>query len=111
MDRRSRRLVFRGVILAVLIGAVGSCWMVMHMAYKYGGINLDYWRFRGGPETIFNNAARNIDLAGVDWSGMTFLAVGALVMVLLTWARLQEFCVRAGRRGCKNIGLKNCVTK
>jgi len=87
MDRRSRRLVFRGVILAVLIGAVGSCWMVMHMAYKYGGINLDGWRFRGGPETIFNNAVRNIDPMGADWPGLTFLAVGALVMVLLTWAR------------------------
>ena len=87
MDRRSRRLVFRGVMLAIFIGAVGSCWMVMHMAYKYGGINLDGWRFRGGPETIYNNAVRNLEPLGVDWSGMSFLAGGALVMLLLTWAR------------------------
>ena len=60
MDRRSRRLVFRGVVLAIFIGALGSCWMVMHVAYKYGGINLHGWRFLGGPETIFNNAVRNL---------------------------------------------------
>lgn len=87
MDRRSRRLVFRGVVLAIFIGAVGSCWMVLHMAYKYGGINLDYWRFRGGPETIFNNAVRNLDPVGVDWPGIAFLVGGAVVMLLLTWAR------------------------
>ena len=28
MDRKSRRYVFWGVVLALLIGAVGSCWMV-----------------------------------------------------------------------------------
>ena len=87
MDRRSRRLVFRGVVLAIFIGAVGSCWMVLHMAYKYGGINLDAWRFKGGPETIFNNAARNLEPLGVDWPGITFMIGGAVVMLLLTWAR------------------------
>ncbi len=87
MDRRSRRLVFHGVVLAIFIGAVGSCWMVMHMAYTYGGINLDGWRFRGGPETIYNNAVRNLQPLGVDWTGMSFLAGGAVVMLLLTWAR------------------------
>ena len=87
MDRRSRRLVFRGVVLAIFIGALGSCWMVMHMAYKYGGINLDGWRFRGGPETIFTNAVRTLEPLGVDWMGMSFLAVGGVIMLLLTWAR------------------------
>ncbi len=87
MDRRSRRLVFHGVVLAIFIGAVGSCWMVMHMAYKYGGINLDGWRFRGGPETIYNNAVRNLEPLGVDWMGVSFLAGGAVIMLLLTWAR------------------------
>ena len=87
MDRRSRRLVFRGVVLAIFIGAVGSCWMVLHMAYKYGGINLDAWRFKGGPETIFNNAVRNLEPLGVDWPGITFMVGGAVVMLLLTWAR------------------------
>jgi len=87
MDRRSRRLVFRGVVLAIFIGALGSCWMVMHMAYRYGGINLDGWRFRGGPETIFTNAVRTLEPLGVDWMGMSFLAIGGVVMLLLTWAR------------------------
>ena len=87
MDRRSRRVVFWAIILAAFIGAVGSCWMVFHLAYKYGGINLDAWRFKGGPETIYTIAQRTLEPTGADWLGLQFFAGGAAVMVLLTWAR------------------------
>ena len=62
-------------------------WMVFHLAYKYGGINLDAWRFRGGPATIYDMARRTLEPAGADWLGLSFFAGGAAVMVLLTWAR------------------------
>ena len=42
MDARSRRLVFLALILALLIGTLGSFWMIFHVAYRYGGVNLDY---------------------------------------------------------------------
>ncbi|MEE2872884.1 MAG: DUF6785 family protein [Candidatus Latescibacterota bacterium] len=87
MDRESRRVVFWAIVLAIFIGAVGSCWMVFHLAYKYGGINLDAWRFRGGPATIYDMARRTLEPAGADWLGLSFFAGGAAVMVLLTWAR------------------------
>jgi hypothetical protein len=87
MDRQSRRVVFWAVVLAAFIGAVGSCWMVFHLAYKYGGINLDGWRFRGGPSTIYDVARRTLEPSGVDWMGMSFFAGGAVLMALLTWAR------------------------
>ena len=87
MDRRSRRVVFWAVIVAIFIGVTGSCWMVFHLAYKYGGINLDGWRFHGGPSTIYNAAQRALEPAGADWLGLTFFAGGAVVMGLLTWAR------------------------
>ena len=35
MDRRSRRMVLWGVYLAILIGAAGSCWMVLHITYRH----------------------------------------------------------------------------
>ena len=87
MDRRSRRVVFWAVVAAIFIGVTGSCWMVFHLAYKYGGINLDGWRFRSGPSTIYNAAQRALEPAGADWLGLAFFAGGAVVMVLLTWAR------------------------
>ncbi len=87
MDRRSRRVVFWALVAAIFIGVAGSCWMVFHLAYKYGGINLDSWRFRGGPSTIYNAAQRALEPAGADWLGLTFFAGGAVVMGLLTWAR------------------------
>ena len=87
MDRRSRRLVFWAIVLAAFIGAVGSCWMVFHLAYKYGGINLDAWRFRGGPATIYDMARRTLEPVGADWLGLSFFAGGAAVMVMLTWVR------------------------
>ena len=87
MDRRSRRVVFWAVVAAIFIGVAGSCWMVFHLAYKYGGINLDGWRFRGGPSTIYDAARRALEPTGPDWFGLAFFAGGAVVMVLLTWAR------------------------
>ena len=89
MDRQSRRVVFWAIVLAVFIGAVGSCWMVFHLAYKYGGINLEHWRFQGGPATIYNMARRTLEPMGADWLGLGFFAGGAVVMGALTWARQQ----------------------
>ena len=87
LDRRSRRLVLWGVYLAILIGAVGSCWMVLQMAYRHGGINLVGWLFKGGPSTVYNYAVRGLEPAGVAWDGLGFFAGGGAVMLLLMWAR------------------------
>ena len=87
MDRKSRRYVFWGVVLALLIGAVGSCWMVFHLVHIHGGINLDGWRFKSGPLTIFDRAVRNLEPSGVYWQGLGFFAGGGVVMLLLTWVR------------------------
>ena len=85
LDRRSRRLVLWGVYLAILIGAVGSCWMVLQMAYRHGGINLVGWLFKGGPSTVYNYAVRGLEPAGVAWDGLGFFAGGGAVMLLLMW--------------------------
>ena len=87
MDLKSRRLVFWGIVLAIVIGAVGSCWMVFHLVYLHGGINLDNWRFKGGPSTIFDMAVRTIDPTEIYWTGWGFFAGGGAMMMLLTWAR------------------------
>jgi len=87
MDRKSRRLVLAGAYLAVVIGAVGSCWMVLHMAYRHGGINLVGWFFKGAPAVVYDTAVRNLEPTGVAWNELGFFAGGGVAMLILTWAR------------------------
>ncbi len=87
MEPGLRRVVFWAILLALLIGSLGSFWMIFHMAYQNGGINLNNWFFKGAPETAYNNALRNIDPAGVYWTGWAFFTSGGMSMALMMWAR------------------------
>ena len=90
MEPKLRKVVFWAILLALLIGSLGSIWMIFHMAYQHGGVNLNNWFFKGAPETAYNNALRNIEPSGVYWPGWSFFAGGGLTMVLMMWAR-QKF--------------------
>ena len=87
MEPRNRRLVFWAIIIALFIGTLGSFWMIFHMAYRHGGINLNSWFFKGAPEMAYNSALRNLDPKGVYWPGMGFFAGGGVAMLLMMWAR------------------------
>ena len=87
LDRSSRRVLFWAILLALLIGALGSFWMIFHMAYRHGGINLNGWFFKRMNEVAYNNALRHFEPAGVYWPGMAFFAGGGGIMGLLMWAR------------------------
>ena len=87
MDRRSRRLIFWGIVSALFIGGIGSLWMVFHLTYKYGGVNMGSWFFNQGPETAYANAIRNLDPSGIYWEGLGFFAGGGVVMTLMMLAR------------------------
>ena len=85
-----RRMVFGAIVLALFIGALGSIWMVFHMAYYHGGINLNAWFFKNAPQIVYQNALRNLDPTGVYWEGLSFFAGGGVVMTAMMWAR-QRF--------------------
>ena len=87
MDAHSRRLVFLALILALLIGTLGSFWMIFHVAYHYGGVNLDIHFFNLGPAKTYDNAVRNLAPAGIYWPGIGFFFGGSGIMALLYWAR------------------------
>ena len=89
MDRRSRRWVLGAVTLALTLGIAGSFWMIMHLAFKYGGINLHNSYFGRFPRGVFSLAAASLDPGGVYWTGLGFFAGGAVVMVLMIWVRLR----------------------
>lgn len=87
MDLRSRRMVFAAMLAALIIGAGGAAWMIFHMAYRHGGVNLNAWFFNGAPRAAYDNALSHLAPQGVDWQGLGFLGGGAMVMGLLLWAR------------------------
>ena len=87
MPSHNRRMVFWAIILAVLIGALGSIWMIFHIAYEYGGINLSGWFFRGNADQAYSSTLRNLEEAGIYWPGMGFFCGGAGLMLLMIWAQ------------------------
>ncbi|NKB71936.1 MAG: hypothetical protein GKR89_33080 [Candidatus Latescibacteria bacterium] len=87
LDLGSRRRVLWGFFLALFIGSVGSCWIVLHMAYKHGGINLVGWFFKGGPQVVYGNVLRNLEPSGVAWDGLGFFFGGGAAMLAMMWAR------------------------
>lgn len=90
MPSRLRRMVFGAIVLALFIGALGSIWMIFHMAYDHGGINLNSWFFKGAPQAAYQNALRNLEPTGIYWEGLSFFAGGGGIMMLMMWAR-QRF--------------------
>ena len=87
MEPDLRRLVFWAIILALFIGTLGSFWMIFHMAYQHGGVNLNSWFFKGAPQAAYGTAFRNMESAGVYWPGLGFFSGGGIVMVAMIWAR------------------------
>ena len=90
MPPRNRRLIFWGIVLALFVGTLGSFWMIFHMAYRHGGINLHSWFFKSDPAIAYDLTVRNFEPAGVYWPGLAFFTGGGLVMALLMFLR-QRF--------------------
>ena len=86
----SKRRLFWAVVLAIVVSIVGSSYMTLHLAYKYGGINLNPLFFGWGAATYGpKDMAPRIasELGGANWEAWLFMGIGGLVMALLMWAR------------------------
>ena len=83
-----RRPLFWGMLLALLLGSLGSLWMVLELAYTYGAVNLSKTHFVT-LSSMFSSysAARINDPTGPDALGWLHTSVGAGVMALLMLAR------------------------
>ncbi|MEC7842634.1 MAG: DUF6785 family protein [Candidatus Latescibacterota bacterium] len=90
MDKRSRRHVFWAILIAIFLGITGSLYTVMELSYRDGGINSSGWFFHGMPNIIYKTAAKGMELEGVYWPGLSFLGMGGIGMLVLTWVR-QRF--------------------
>ena len=86
----SRRRLFWAVVIAILVSLVGSSYMTMVLAYKYGGINLNALFFgRGaatyGPKDMAPRIAA--ELTGPRLDSWLFMGIGGTIMGALMWVR------------------------
>ena len=83
-----RRLLFWGMLLAILLGLAGALWMLLRLAYTYGAINLSPGAFIWLPNYVFDyTAARIANPTEPYWPGWFHTGVGSAVMALLMLAR------------------------
>ncbi len=83
-----RRLLFWGMLAAMMLGLAGALWMIMHLAYKYGAINLRPPNFIWLPNYVFDYAATRINTpSGPNLEGWIHTGIGGTVMALLLLAR------------------------
>ena len=85
---RNVRPLFWLMLLAILVSVVGSVYMILHLSYEYGGINLNGWFFGGGPRAPFDYIAVKLNTpTTANIAGWVHTAIGGGIMALLMLAR------------------------
>ncbi len=84
---QSRRL-FWAIALAITITLAGSMWMILRLAYTYGGINLVGWQFIGLPTFAGDWITQNINNPQPpQWWHLGYGALGLGLMALFTYVK------------------------
>ncbi len=85
---RNVRPLFWAISLAIAVGVAGSVWVILTLAYGYGGINLNGWFFGGGTRAPFEYIAPLLTApTAANWGGLAHTAVGGSIMAALMLAR------------------------
>lgn len=78
---KKKRLLFWGMLLALIIGIFVSQWLIIKLSYTYGGVNLNSWYFVGGPKAPWLYTADKIlHPEGPNGLGWLCKGIGAVVM-------------------------------
>jgi len=85
---KRKRLLFWGMLLALIIGIFGSLWLALKLSYTYGGANLNNWYFVGGPQAPWKYTADKIlHPEGPNNFGWLCRGIGVAVMFGLMFMR------------------------
>jgi len=84
--KMNKRLITLSILIAVLVSMAGSIYTVMKLSYRYGGLNLNQWYFKGCPLVPFDYIAEKINHpVGISWERWMFTGIGAGVMAGLIY--------------------------
>jgi hypothetical protein len=85
---RDLRPLFWIILLTIAVSVGGSIWGIMHLAYQYGGINLNGWFFGGGSQAPFDYITSKLNTPTTpEWGGWFHTFLGGGIMALLMLAR------------------------
>jgi len=80
----SRRLLLV-LVISIATTLCGSIVAVLHIAYKFGGINLSGWQFIGLPSFAGNWVSHNINNSQpIQFWHLGFTAIGSTIMAILS---------------------------
>ena len=86
-----KRPLFWAMILAIIVCAVSSIWMLLRVSYLYGGINGNSWFYGGGAKAPYNYIITQImNPTEANITGWYIKGIGAGIMTLLMFLR-QRF--------------------
>ncbi len=91
MDRRSRRWILWAGFLGVLAAMAVFGWRMLDEIYARGALNSEFWAFGESGWVFGNTLVREILLKeraqSTDWTEVSFVGFGAIVMSLLLYLR------------------------
>ena len=88
----SKRKLFWGMALALVLSLVGATWIIFKVCYSYGGINLHPFFMTHQAVRTFTDMARPIvDPLPADIRGWLFTGIGGLVEAVLMWGHHRYY--------------------
>jgi len=83
-----KRSLFWAMMVAIVVAMTSSMWLTLKWGYVEGGITMQSWFFQSGPRAIYGWVAEKLmNPTGPNLPGWILTAVGAVVMVFLTFMR------------------------
>ena len=84
--------LFWAICIALVVSLLAATWIILHLCYTYGGINLHTFFMQSQSVRLFNDMARHIQHpVGPDLRGWGFTGVGAAVEAGLIYAQKRFF--------------------
>ena len=91
--------LFWAICIALGVSLLAATWIILHLCYTYGGINLDTFFMQSQSIRLFNDMARHIQHpVGPDLRGWGFTGVGAAIEAGLIYAQKRFFWWPCTRR-------------
>ncbi len=87
---RRARVLPGAMALASVVAFSLALFLTLYICYTRGGVSTGCWEIRGGNIWFFDTFVRHIrNPAGTDWGRMTYMAIGAAGMLLLSFLKYR----------------------
>jgi len=87
-EGKRKKPLFWAMMLAIVVTMVSSTWVLLKLAYSYGGLNCNDWFFIGGARAPYDFfVSKILNPSEPNWLGWYITAGGAVGMLFLMFMR------------------------